>query len=1467
MVIKMMFYKKRRGQKVLTSLLSLVLFMGSIHFPYIQVQADELVLNEAATDDIVEETANVLDSDVSEDDSEGTLMEDEDNAEDDRKVQEEETHINEVAQGKESQVEINEKVQEEESGIGEKKELEDTLVISVSESDIASGISGDITWRIDVNGKLTVEGTGDFADYIFSIKPWYNYRDYIKYVEINAKGITNATCMFDDCSNLISADLSNFDTSQVTNMDSMFYNCSNLENLNLNGFNTSQVTSMNSMFYNCSSLENLNLNDFNTSQVTSMDNMFNNCESLTSLDLSSFDTSQVTSMNSMFNNCKNLTSLDLSSFDTSHVINMNDMFYDCNSLINLDLSKFNTSCVITMMNMFNGCSNLKSLNLSNFNTSQVTDIEGMYGMFCGCNSLESLNLSSFDTSHITNMENMFNGCNSLKTLDLSSFDTSHVINMNYMFQDCSNLETLNLTSFDTGKVTSMHYMFIGCNSLTSLNLSNFKTNQVTDMSSMFEGCSSLTSLDLSSFNTSQVADMFSMFEGCSSLISLDLSNFEISQTTDVGMMFFDCNTLSKIKTPYNVNVSVSLPRVSGDIWYQPDGTEITQLPKNLNYSITITKNKTPITTEHYITATKTKTQYQCGDTLNIDDLTVNYYDANGTAALITNYTTNADKIDMSTPGKKTLVITYQNMTANVELTVTATVITDDIASGNYGTIRWVIDKNGKLTVEGTGEIYDSTNKIPWNTYCTFIQSAVINVKNITNTAFMFQGCTNLKSIDLSGLDTKNITNVEGMFSGCNTLTSLDLSSFNMANVTNMNNLFFECSALTTVYTPCNIPSSLTAIAKLPITSGEAWYQPDGTEITELPKNLNYSIIITKNKTPIITVPYITATKTKMAYQCGDTLNIDDLTVNYYDTNGIVTSITNYTTNINEINMSTSGKKTLVITYNDLQATIEITVTEKGGNTTPDDPINPEKEGLKVNLKYGNSYVYTGSAIKPEIVVTYNGVTIREGIDYAVKYSNNVNASTTATDKNKKPKVIVSGKGNWNGNDIVNFNILPADIQNAVIGGSSRNENGEEILTVIEGAKKANPILYYGDLKVNSKNYTVTENAGDGYSSKDNGKTITIKAKGNFTGTRTLKVNVINKSKLRKYTVFVDPNELIYDGTSQKNRIDFIVYDKMDNSIDLEEGKDYVVSWSSNTTNAGKVKFTIIGLGLYSGTNVTKSCTIQPIKADESEMIVSGVNEAGYDFVSTGVTIDDLSVTYKGTVLEKGKDYKVTYGNNKKAGIAKYTISFLGNYKGSAAIKGEFLINKAIFGENSGDELNVIIPDKRYNGKAGTYKSTPYVILNGNMLKPSDYTVFYYTDPERTEPISNTNKIELWKDKDVATVYVEIETKSNSNYSGSITAEYYVRNDESITDLSNAKIEISKKTVTYTGNVCTNTLKVYCKKGSDWRRIYEGTDFKVTYANNVNKGKATVIITSADSTKYTGAKTATFNIAAQKVKLK
>ncbi len=132
------------------------------------------------------------------------------------------------------------------------------------------------------------------------------------------------------------------------------------------------------------------------------------------------------------------------------------------------------------------------------------------------------------------------------------------------------------------------------------------------------------------------------------------------------------------------------------------------------------------------------------------------------------------------------------------------------AEGKSGNVSWNIDLNGKLTITGTGnyeltdiDVYDSSlnetyveKDVPeWMKYASYIESATVGISGITTTKNMFKNCTNLKSINLSGLDTSKVTDMSGMFDSCNSLVKADVSGFDTSHVTTAGTMFGNCNSL------------------------------------------------------------------------------------------------------------------------------------------------------------------------------------------------------------------------------------------------------------------------------------------------------------------------------------------------------------------------------------------------------------------------------------------------------------------------------------------------------------------------------------------------------------------------------------------------------------------------------------------------------------------------------------------------
>lgn len=463
-----------------------------------------------------------------------------------------------------------------------------------------SGTTNNISWKIDQNHNLTIEGTGDYDYTDQGTPPWCEYSGSIYHATVKVTGMTRTACMFSGCRNLRTVDLEDLDMSNVTSMNRMFENCQYLETLDLSSLNTSNVTNMHGMFMECIELKTLNLNGWDTSNVTDMGMMFWYCNNLKTLGLSGWDTSNVTKttdMDGMFQGCWNLESLDLSSWDVSKVTDSDafpwagfgeNFLRDCSSLKYIRTPKF-----IGWINLpaagdgerwydedgriyrsipaaVTGENNIITLTRKKLNGGKINDItweidengrltisgtgeyyEGEYfggstALYVPWSNRSDVLSAVVNVSGIRSTAWMFYGCSKLNSIDLSGLDTSKLMNMEQMFANCSGLETLDLSGLDTSNVSNMGGMFDACSSLKTLDLNGLDTSNVSNMDGMFGRCSSLEMLNLDGLDTRNVSSMNSMFGDCSSLKTLDLSGLDTSNVGDMSYMFSNCSSLEML---------------------------------------------------------------------------------------------------------------------------------------------------------------------------------------------------------------------------------------------------------------------------------------------------------------------------------------------------------------------------------------------------------------------------------------------------------------------------------------------------------------------------------------------------------------------------------------------------------------------------------------------------------------------------------------------------------------------------------------------------------------------------------------------------------------------------------------------------------------------------------------------------------------------------------------------------------
>ena len=398
-----------------------------------------------------------------------------------------------------------------------------------------------------------------------------------------------------------------------------------------------------------------------------------------------------------------------------------------------------------------------------------------YGSFYRFNALLSIeNISMLNTSKTETMQSLFYDCYVLESIDLSGFDTSNVTNMHAMFYDCYALTGLDVSGFDTSNVTDMAFMFDMCRELTSIDVSNFDTSNVENMSHMFNGCYNLTSINMTGFDTSNVTNMYAMFNDCQKLLTLDISDFVTLKVTDMGYMFSYCHELTAIYV--------------SDLW-------------------TVTN----VTNSSYMFYDSTSLVGGAGTTYNTSYVDKTYARVDGgrySPGYLTHANVMAPEQDWYASSVDRTSITkikFSNnytVTGNETESWAAAVDKDDDGVNDNDIMCYL---NGtEITIVGNklNKIYansDSSYMFDNFTSLTNIENLnMLDTSYVTNMLYMFNWCTSLTQLDVSGFNTSNVTNMASTFRGCSALTELDLSSFDTRNVTDMNGMFVFCSKLNTL---------------------------------------------------------------------------------------------------------------------------------------------------------------------------------------------------------------------------------------------------------------------------------------------------------------------------------------------------------------------------------------------------------------------------------------------------------------------------------------------------------------------------------------------------------------------------------------------------------------------------------------------------------------------------------------------
>lgn len=275
--------------------------------------------------------------------------------------------------------------------------------------------------------------------------------------------------------------------------------------------------------------------------------------------------------------------------------------------------------------------------------------------------------------------------------------------------------------------------------------------------------------------------------------------------------------------------------------------------------------------------------------------------------------------------------------------------------------------------------------------------------------------------------------------------------------------------------------------------------------------------------------------------------------------------------------------------------------------------------------------YTGYAICPAVTVYVNNVLLREGIDYTVSYTNNINMGTAS--------VFITGIGSYSGTKTVTFRITGPNLNSATIAAiPDQLYTGSDIRPAVTVTVNNVTLRQGTDYTVY---YSNNRNIGTA--------TVTVTGWGNYTGTRTTTFRIIGRDisnttvssvGTQRYTGYeIRPSVTVKIGT-----------------VTLQQNVDYNLTYRDNI-NPGTASITITGIGTYGG---SKTVTFKIAQVSLSSATVKVANQTYNGEEKTPA----VTVRLNGDTLREDEDYVVEYRNNIRPGKATVVITGMGDYSGT-----------------------------------------------------------------------------------------------------------------------------------------------------------------------------------------------------------
>ncbi|MDR0791446.1 MAG: putative Ig domain-containing protein [Methanomassiliicoccaceae archaeon] len=556
------------------------------------------------------------------------------------------------------------------------------------------------------------------------------------------------------------------------------------------------------------------------------------------------------------------------------------------------------------------------------------------------------------------------------------------------------------------------------------------------------------------------------------------------------------------------------------------------------------------------------------------------------------------------------------------------------------------------------------------------------------------------------------------------------------------------------------------------------------------------------------------------------------------------------------------------------------------------PID-ENDTLLVVTGIATSYVYNAEAVEPVPVVEYNGAPLAEGTHYTVRYSNNIyvgtaaviiefidspsyegtatfrftitHAMVTVTPKSGQSKVfggpegelgystsgwyspdteaLMAGslsrmpgeavgpymitKGTLSAGPNYTVELSAAAVTFAItakpLSSTDVTVTGIKPSYVYEGVQiTPAPTVLHGTLPlISGTDYTVSyaNNVNVGTAA-----TVTIKFEGNYSGevTETFEITkailiVTPTPGQYKLLMAPDPATIGYAVSGWKGTADGPAL--MSGNLSRESGEKVgTYGISEGSLSAGNNYVISVTSGTFE---------IRAVGINEADPLLRVADIPSYIYNATARTpVPD--VMYDNVPLTSGVHYEVSYSNNINAGTASVIIVFKGSHSGTATYP--FVIDPARLTVTPASGQSKLFDDAdpvlAYSTSGWYYPDTE-ALMSGSLSRMPGEAVGHYTVTKGT-------------------------LSAGGNYEIAVSQETFAINPKPLTD-ANVNVTVVPPSYIYNGQPRT-PLPVVVHNSTT---LILGTNYDVSYLNNINAGTATVTISFKGN--HSGSATGTFVI--------